>query len=179
MFVLFFLAPRLGIHMKAFAWSGPQVGATGNEKSQRESQDMEIDNETTNPVKINDFLMYMAKSYVDAVKPSTEEGFERVLQYILRFKGVLVADIQFGSLTIVVKCSSLQGLHELWEDCRTGHLGEMVQRYLVTADTLSAFGVTEVKIMTSINEEEYRACEQIFLKLQGKIVSLDLYGFTI
>lgn len=179
MFVLFFPAPRLGIHMKAFAWSGPQVGATGNEKSQRESQDMEIDNETTNPVKINDFLMYMAKSYVDAVKPSTEEGFERVLQYILRFKGVLVADIQFGSLTIVVKCSSLQGLHELWEDCRTGHLGEMVQRYLVTADTLSAFGVTEVKIMTSINEEEYRACEQIFLKLQGKIVSLDLYGFTI
>lgn len=179
MFVLFFPAPRLGIHMKAFARSGPQVGATGNEESQHELQDMEIDNETTNAVKTNDFLMYMAKSYVEAVKPSTVEGFECVLQYIRRLKGVFVADFQFGSLTIVVKCSSLQALHELWEDCRTGHLGEMVQKYLVTADTLSAFGVTEVKIMTSINEEEYRACEQHFLKLQGKIVSLDLYGFTI
>ena len=39
MFVLVFSAPRVRIHLEAFAGSGPQVGATGNAESQQESHD--------------------------------------------------------------------------------------------------------------------------------------------
>lgn len=166
MFVLVFSAPRVRIHLEAFAGSGPQVGATGNAESQQESQDMARDNETTN--RLREFLLLVGTRYVEEVNPSTREEFDGLVQYLHKIRKVIVADIQMGSLTIVVKCSSLQILHELWEDYRSGRLGKMVQTYLVTNNTLSACGVTEIEIVTSIYEEDYRACEQYFLKLQGE-----------
>ena len=166
LFVLVFSAPRLGIHLEASAGSGPQVGVTGNVESQLESQDMARDNETTN--RVRDFLLLVGTKYVQEVNPSTTEEFNGFLQYLREVRKLFVADIWEGSLTIVVQCSSLQILHELWEDYHSGHLGEMVQTYLVTDNTLSAFGVTEIEIKTSIYEEDYRACEQYFLKLQGE-----------
>ena len=166
LFVLVISAPRLGIHLEASAASAPQVGGTGNVESQQESQDMARENETTD--RVRDFLLLVGTRYVQEVNPSTTEEFNGFLQYLREVRKLFVADIRVGSLTIVVECSSLQILHELWEDYHSGHLGEMVQTYLVTDNTLSAFGVTEIEIKTSIYEEDYRACEQHFLKLQGE-----------
>ena len=135
----FFSAPCLGIHLQAFA--------------------------ATNPVA--DFLALLGRRYIETVNPSTAEEFDGLAQYLDKVRKVIITDIRIGSLTIVVKCSSLQILRELWEDYLSGHLGEMVQKYLVTDNTLSAFGVTGIEIKTSINEEDYKACEQDFLKRQG------------
>lgn len=166
LFVLVFSAPCLGIHMQAFPGSGPQAGATGHAVRQRESQDMAGDSLTTNHGE--DFFLLLARRYVEAVNLSTTEEFAGLLHYLLRIRKVIVADIQIESLTILVKCRSLLILHELWKDYRSGHLGEMVQKCLVTDETLSAFGVTGIEIETSICEEDYRACEQDFFKLQGE-----------
>ena len=119
----------------------------------------------TNPVA--DFLALLGRRYVEKVNPSTAEEFDDLAQYLDKVRKVIISDIQIGSLTIVVKCSSLQILRELWEDYLSGHLGEMVQKYLVTDNTLSAFGVTGIEIKTSIKEEDYKACEEDFLKRQG------------
>ena len=35
---------------------------------------------------------------------------------------------------------------------------------LVTEDVLKTFGLTEVKLITTIVEEEYEACREVFLK---------------
>lgn len=166
LFVLVFSAPRLGIHLGAFAGSGPQIGATGNVESQQESQDMARDNETAN--RLREFLLLVGTRYVQEVNPSTTEEVNGLFQYLHKMRKLFVADIRQGSLTIIVECSSLEILHELWEDYRSGHLGKMVQTYLVTDNTLRAFGVAEIEIGTSIYEEEYTACEQYFLKLQGE-----------
>ena len=85
---------------------------------------------------------------------------------------MLVADAHLGCLIVTVRCSSLQILDELWEDYRTGHLNEMAQKYLVTKEILKKFGLIELKLMTTIVEEEYRACRQYFLQRPGLYDSL-------
>lgn len=71
-----------------------------------------------------------------------------------------------------MECSSLEILEELWEDYRSGHLNEIAQKHLITKDILKEFGLTEVKLMTTILREEYTACQQYFLHSAGKSESL-------
>lgn len=106
--------------------------------------------------------------YLQTVNPSTEEEFNSFLRYMRDVRQVAVVDSQQGSLIITVECSSLEILDGLWEDYRTGHLNDMVQMYLVTEDVLKEFGLIEVKLMTTILEDEYRACREYLLQKQGE-----------
>ena len=72
-----------------------------------------------------------------------------------------------GSLLITVECSSLQILQGLWEDYRSGHLNEIAQQMLVTAEVLEKLGLAEVRLKTFISEEEYE---------NGKLILKDISG---
>ena len=97
----------------------------------------------------------------------------RLLVRYLKFKlGVDIQDNRLGSLVITVSCSSLQVLERLWDDYRSGHLNEVIQQTLVTADVLEELGLSEVKLKTIISEEEYKACREFFMQSSG---NLDLH----
>ena len=81
---------------------------------------------------------------------------------------MLFVDAQSGSLIVTVECSSLEILEGLWNDYCAGRLNEMAQKFLVTEDVLKKFGLTEVKLTTTILEKEYRACRGYFLQCSGK-----------
>lgn len=106
--------------------------------------------------------------YLQAVDPSTKEEFNVFLRYMRDLRQAVVMNTQQGSLIITVECSSLEILEGLWEDYRTGHLNDMAQKYLVTEDILKEFGLIEVKLMTTILEDEYRACREYFLQSPGE-----------
>lgn len=106
--------------------------------------------------------------YLQTVDPSTKEEFNGFLRYMKDVRQVALVDTQQGSLIITVECSSLEILEGLWEDYRTGHLNDMAQKYLVTEDILKEFGLIEVKLMTTILEDEYRACREYFLQSPGE-----------
>ena len=93
------------------------------------------------------------------------ELFFQYLGYTLR---TFVRNHSVGSWLITVECSSLKILQGLWEDYRTGFLNAMAQTYLVTEDILNEFGLIEVRLMTTILEDEYRACRDHFLHKPGK-----------
>ena len=115
-----------------------------------------------------DILSSIASKYLQALNPSTSEEFNGFLQYLEKVRKVIIVDVKTGSLIVMVECSSLQVLDELWEDYNTGHLSEMVQKCLVTQEILEEFALAEVKITTTINEEEYRACRELFLNLPSR-----------
>ena len=115
-----------------------------------------------------DILSSIASKYLQALNPSTSEEFNDFLQYLEKVRKVIIVDVKTGSLIVMVECSSLQVLDELWEDYNTGHLSEMVQKCLVTQEILEEFALAEVKITTIINEEEYRACRELFLNLPSR-----------
>ena len=102
---------------------------------------------------------------------SCKNSLNNVVGYLSNL-GVYVQGNRLGSLVITVSCSSLQVLERLWEDYCSGHLNKVVQQTLVTAEVLEELGLSEVKLKTTISEEEYKACEGFFMQSSGKIYSV-------
>ena len=101
--------------------------------------------------------------------------YKNKVNEVEEYLGKLGVDIQgnkLGSLVITVSCSSLQVLERLWEDYCSGHLSEVVQQTLVTAEVLEELGLSEVKLKTIISEEEYKAYKEFFMQRSGKIYTL-------
>ena len=105
----------------------------------------------------------IATKYFEKVDTSSPEQLNSFLQYLKKVREVLIVDVKTGSLIITAECSSLGILDELWKAHCTGTLNKMAQS-LVTEDVLKTFGLTEVKLITTIVEEEYEACREVFLK---------------
>ena len=97
---------------------------------------------------------------VDASNPEQLNSF---LDYLKKVREVLIVGVKTGSLIITAECSSLGILDELWKAHCTGTLNKMAQS-LVTEDVLITFGLTEMKLITTIVEEDYEACREVFLK---------------
>lgn len=114
-----------------------------------------------------DLLNFISSKYLQKVDPSTLEEFNGFVEYIERVRNALILDVKSGSLIVMVECSSLEILEGLWEDYSTGYLNKMAQRFLVTEELLRAFGLDEVKLTTTIKEEQYRACHKLLSKIAG------------
>ena len=116
----------------------------------------------------DEILRSIAAKYLQDVNPSNQEEYNKFLQYLQEVGKVLFVGTKLGSLIIIVECSSLLILDELWEDYYTGYLNEMAQKYLVTEDVLKELGLTELKLVTTIVEKEYRDLREHFRCLSSK-----------
>ena len=113
-------------------------------------------------------LNSIATKYLQELNPSTPEEFNEFIQYMEKVRKVIIVNVHTGSLILILECSSLQILDELWEDYCTGHLNKVAQKFLVTDEILKEFGLAEVKLTTTINEEEYKACRELLLNSSSK-----------
>lgn len=115
------------------------------------------------------FSFIASKCFLN-VDPTNPEEVNDFLRYMREMRKVVVVDThdKLGSLIITVQCSSLEILEGLWEDYRTGFLNASAQDYLVTEHILKEFGLIEVKLKTTILENEYRACRDYFLLKPGE-----------
>jgi len=104
-------------------------------------------------------LRLIAVKYLLATQPNSEGDFDKFLSYMKEMQ-VTIAGVSVGSLLITVKCDSLQILERLWENYMSGRLGEVVQRCFVTEEILTELSLAELKLKTTISEEEYKACKK-------------------
>ena len=118
-----------------------------------------------------DVLNMIADRHFKRRDKSNAEKLDDFVEYMERVRKVLIVDTQTGSLIITVECGSLEILDDLWDDYCTGNLNEMAQQYLVTEDILKEFGLVEVKLSTTIQEEEYRAAREYFMQGSGEYPS--------
>jgi len=107
-------------------------------------------------------LCRIADRYFQTLPPSTPEEYNEFQRYLREVRNILMVDVAVGSLIITLECSSLEILEGLWEDYCSGHLNKMAQKCLVTKDILRESGLLEVKLITTILEEDYRACREFF-----------------
>ena len=112
---------------------------------------------------VMNFIARKSFQTVDTTKPEELNGF---LRFLTDVRKVLVLDAQSGSLILTLQCRSLEVLDALWYDYCTGHLNDMAQKHLVTREVLKEFDLTELKLITTIQREEYMAARKFFL--QGK-----------
>ena len=118
--------------------------------------------------KAQEVLNCIAHNYFMVVDPSKPEELNGFLQYLKDVRKVLVLNVQPGSLILTALCSSLEILDALWYDYCTGHLNDMAQKYLVTKDVLKEFDLTELKLTTTIQGEEYIAARKFLLQGSGE-----------
>ena len=110
-----------------------------------------------------ELLRVIAAKYMEAAPLESKQDFGDFLEYLKEMQ-LIVTDVGTGSLLITVKCNSLQILNRLWEDYLSDHLGEMAQRCFVTEELLKELSLAELKLKTTILEEEYEACKSYFEK---------------
>ena len=105
-------------------------------------------------------LNLIALKYLNNLNPSTPEDFNDFLRFMKDVIGVFLVDCKPGSLIITVECGSLKILEELWQVYCTGYLGRVVQECLVTEDILKELGLSEIQLITTIDEKEYKDCQK-------------------
>ena len=98
------------------------------------------------------------------------DSFSLLFGYLRNKLNAFVEDIELGSLSITVKCSSLHILEELWEDYMSGHLNRVVQETLVTHEVLENLCLDELKLKVFISEEEYEKGKEVFADDSGERV---------
>ena len=108
-------------------------------------------------------LCLIAKNYLQTTPPQSKDDRAEFKAYLKEMQ-VIMTGFQTGSLVMTVKCVSVQILEELWEDYSSGHLGEVVQKCFVTEEILKELNLEELRLKTTIEEEEYKACKVYFEK---------------
>ena len=108
-------------------------------------------------------LRLIASNYLQNTPPKCKADHDDFLAHMEKMR-VIITGVGVGSLLITVKCDSLEILERLWEDYSSSHLGEVVQRCFVTAEILTELSLAELKLQTTISEEEYIACKMYFEK---------------
>ena len=103
-------------------------------------------------------LRLIATNYLQTTPPRSKADRDDFLAYLEKMR-VMITDVGVGSLLITVKCDSLEILERLWEDYSSSHLGKVVQRCFVTKEILTELSLAEIKLRTTISEEEYLACK--------------------
>ena len=106
-------------------------------------------------------LCSIALNYLKTIPPQSREEHNIFKEYLRDIK-VIIKDVSEGSLVITVKCESLQSLEKLWTDYSSGHLGEMVQNCFVTEKILKEHNLTELRLKTTMDREEYNATKVYF-----------------
>ena len=115
------------------------------------------------PIPTEQVLCLIAHMYLNASPLSNKDDSESFLAYMKEMR-TTITGVDVGSLMITVQCDSLEILERLWEDYSSGHLGEVVQRCFVTEEILTELSLAELKLQTTISEEEYIACKMNFEK---------------
>ena len=75
--------------------------------------------------------------YLDNVK--TKEEMKEFLLDLEKARGLIVGEMQRGSLLITVRCTSLEILENLWQAYKSGELNEAAERYLITDELLKEY----------------------------------------
>ena len=85
---------------------------------------------------------------------------------------MVVLFVQPGSLIITVQCPSLESLESLWNGYCSGYLNDIVERFLVTDELKRKLGIDNVRLKTTIEEENYLVCKKAFMENSGELGSL-------
>ena len=112
-----------------------------------------------------------SKIYSSMPKESIIDHLTKYLDNAFSTKAMLVT---FGSLVITLQCPTLESLEKLWNSYCSGYLNDVVERLLVTDDLRRKLGLDNVRLYTTIEEENYLICKKAFRETSGEPGSLSL-----
>lgn len=91
------------------------------------------------------------------------QGLRDFIDFLREAYSLSLATVCEASVVIILGCHTLEGLELLWRDCRSGHLGKVAERYLVTEEIKRKLNLT-IRLKTVIEEENYSNCRKALMK---------------
>lgn len=98
----------------------------------------------------------IAMNNLKTTPPQSIERHNEFEKYMRKMK-VNITGVSKGSLAITEKSESLQILEKLWTEYSSCRLGEIVPNCFVAEKILKEFNLTELKLKTTMDVEEYKA----------------------
>ena len=96
----------------------------------------------------------------------------RLAQFIEKAFEVVVLFVQPGSLIITIQCPSLESLESLWNAYCSGYLNDIVERFLLTDELKRKLRIDNVRLKTTIEEENYSTCKKALMETLGKLLGI-------
>ena len=112
----------------------------------------------------------MYQKYHDVSTPDSIRAFT---EYLEKAFNVAILMVESGSLIITVQCPNLESLESLWNDYQSGHLNDIAETFLVTDELKTKLGMDNIRLKTTIEEENYFICKKAFIENSGELGNLD------
>ena len=110
---------------------------------------------------IHETLIRQIQVYTKYRRLSTADGVSALIEHIQDTYNLALKSVGVGSLEITFRCPSLESLESLWSDYQSGHLNDIAESHLVTDDIKKKLNLENVRLETTIEEENYRICKEI------------------
>ena len=107
---------------------------------------------------------------------STPDSISAFTKYLEEAFNVAIRMVESGSLVITVQCPTLESLESLWNDYQSGYLNDIAETFLVTDELKRKLGMQNIRLKTSIEEENYLICKNAFMEISGELGNLDRAG---
>ena len=107
---------------------------------------------------------------------STPDSITAFTKYLKKAFNVAILMVESGSLIITVQCPTLESLESLWNDYQSGYLNDIAETFLVTDEPKGKLGMQNIRVETSIEEENYLICKNAFMDFSGELANLDRAG---
>ena len=117
-------------------------------------------------------LVHKYRRHQDLSSLPVDSSVARLTEYIEKAYEVVVMMVKSGSLIITVQCLTLESLKRLWNDYCSGDLNDIVEKFLVTDELKRKLGMDNVRLKTTIEEENYLICKRVFCENSGEWSSL-------
>ena len=107
---------------------------------------------------------------------STPDSIRAFTEYLEKAFNLAILMVESGSVIITVQCPTLESLEGLWNDYQSGHLNDIAETFLVTDELKRKLGMQNIRLKTTIEEENYLICKKAFMEISGELGNLDRAG---
>ena len=112
-------------------------------------------------------MVHKYRRHQDLSSLPFDSSVARLTKYIEKAYEVAVMMVKTGSLIITVQCPTLDSLESLWNGYCSGYLHDVVESFLVTDELKRKLGLDNVRLKTTIEEENYLICKKAFMENSG------------
>ncbi|CAH3175241.1 unnamed protein product, partial [Porites lobata] len=116
---------------------------------------------------LKEILKPSVTAYMKYHRPSTLLDFDNFFGHMTKIYRTALVSVKISSLVISVKCPTLESLERLWKDYQSGCLNDIAERFLVTDELKRKLGLDNIRLKTTIEEENYLICKRAFLENSG------------
>ena len=116
---------------------------------------------------MNAILEVSIAKYTKHRRPSTHDDLGAFIEHMAKIYELALESVTIGSLVITVKCPTLESLERLWKDYQSGCLNSIAERFLVTDELKRKLRLDNIRLETTIEEENYLICKRAFLENSG------------